>query len=60
MLQLHKARNTGIHTSKRNIAFGLIADRRVFAIMTLSRRAAKPHEAVPVRVAARILAVASI
>jgi hypothetical protein len=35
MLQLHQARSAGINTSKRNVAFGLIGDRRIFAIMTL-------------------------
>ena len=60
MLQLHQARSAGIYTSKRNIAFGLIGDRRIFAIMTLDRREAEPREAVPVRVVPRKSAVAPI
>lgn len=60
MLQLHQARNAGIHASKRNIAFGLIGDRRIFAIITRNRRAANLHEAVPMRVVPRKSAVAPI
>lgn len=60
MLQLHQARNAGNHVSKRNIAFGLIGDRRVFAIMTQKRRVARQRGAVPVTVALQKPTVAPI
>lgn len=60
MLQLHQARNTGISTSGSNFVFGLIGGRRIFATMTLNRRAAKTHEAIQVAVGLPKSAVAPI
>lgn len=60
MLQLYQARYAGRYTSESNLTYGLIGDRRIFANMTLNRRAANPREAVPVTAILRKPAAARI